>query len=139
MFVCVALTMEMLAIILYRPGENLFGLYKPGVLVKVFIPAKYILKQIPMRISSRSKDEEGEEEEEDQGVAALMKQPTIGEMVERGEPVRHCIYGTDIYTDTSDIIGVCQHVGKLKINEIQKLNHVLKGILVGVRIHKPLR
>jgi hypothetical protein len=115
----------------------LFGLYKPGVLVKVFIPAKYILKQIPMHISDSSRNKE--EEEEQDSIVDLMKQPTIGEMMERGEPVRHCIYGTDIYTDTSDIIGVCQHVGKLRINEIQKLNHVLKGILVGVRIHKPLR
>lgn len=90
------------AVINYRPGENLFDMFKPGKVVTVFIPKKYLISAI-------------EDEEERK------------------------IWGTDTYTDASDIIAVCQHTGKLNLSDINRYQSFINGALVDVRIREPLK
>jgi hypothetical protein len=47
------------------------------------------------------------------------------------------VWGTDVYTDASDIIAVCQHVGKLNLHEVTKHQDILNGVLVSVKILGP--
>lgn len=94
--------LTILAVINYRPGENLFDMFKPGKVVTVFIPKKYLISAI-------------EDEEERK------------------------IWGTDTYTDASDIIAVCQHTGKLNLSDINRYQSFINGALVDVRIREPLK
>eukprot|EP01080_Neovahlkampfia_damariscottae_P010901 gene10901-3605_t len=48
------------------------------------------------------------------------------------------IFGTDIYTDNSDLISACQHCGVLNLREIYQNQSSIENVLVDVKIHPPL-
>jgi hypothetical protein len=71
-------------VLFYRPGENIFDIYKAGKLVRVFVPAKYFIKQTVLR---------GEDDVKDDGE----------ESANEADEDRK-VYGTDIYSEDSDLV-----------------------------------
>ncbi|KAL0478590.1 hypothetical protein AKO1_008148 [Acrasis kona] len=111
-------------VITYEPGLSLFDAYKPGVIIKVFIPAKYFIVQS----NNSSLDGDDSNREEENGESDEDDADSIEE---------RRVYGTDIYSEDSDLVGACQHVGLLRVTELQRSASKIKGLLVSVKIHTP--
>lgn len=105
----------------------MFDVYKPGVTVHVFVPARHLIR---------------EEDTSAQHIAARLERQ--GQQQPDGQrphnnslppPVLRRVWGTDVYTHNSDLIAACRHSGMLSICDLEEHLSNLKGLAVTIKIH----